>query len=53
MLEATSLNYETLSFTTLFVLHSCEGKYTFIGNGTGKGKKITFAEAWQGKLFKS
>jgi len=24
------------------------GKYTFIGNGTGKGKQITFAEAWQG-----
>ena len=27
---------------------SCIGKYTFIGNGVGKGKKITFAEAWQG-----
>ena len=23
-----------------------EGKYSFIGNGLGKGKKITFAEAW-------
>ena len=29
--------------------YSCDGKYSFIGNGTGKGKKITFAEAWQGK----
>lgn len=25
-----------------------EGKYTFIGNGIGKGKKMTFAEAWKG-----
>jgi alanyl-tRNA synthetase len=24
------------------------GKYTFIGDGIGKGKKITFAEAWKG-----
>jgi alanyl-tRNA synthetase len=24
------------------------GKYTFIGNGVGNGKKMTFAEAWQG-----
>jgi alanyl-tRNA synthetase len=23
-----------------------EGKYTFIGNGFGKGKKISYAEAW-------
>ena len=23
-----------------------EGQYSFIGNGLGKGKKITFAEAW-------
>ena len=28
---------------------NCEGKYSFIGNGTGKGNNITFAEAWQGK----
>ena len=28
--------------------YSCEGKYSFIGNGVGKGKKITYAEAWQG-----
>jgi len=27
---------------------SCEGKYTFIGNGVGKGKKITYAQAWKG-----
>ena len=27
----------------------CEGKYSFIGNGTGGDNKITFAEAWQGK----
>jgi alanyl-tRNA synthetase len=26
----------------------CTGKYTFIGDGIGKGKKMTFAEAWQG-----
>jgi len=29
----------------------CEGKYSFIGRGSGigaKGKKITYAEAWQG-----
>ena len=25
---------------------NCEGEYTFIGNGFGKGKKITYAEAW-------
>lgn len=25
---------------------NCEGKYTFIGNGFGKGKKMTYAEAW-------
>jgi alanyl-tRNA synthetase len=23
-----------------------EGKYSFIGNGFGKGKKITYADAW-------
>lgn len=28
---------------------NCEGKYSFIGNGTGNGNQITFAEAWQGK----
>ncbi len=28
--------------------NSCEGTYSFIGNGIGKGKKITYAEAWQG-----
>ena len=28
---------------------NCEGKYSFIGNGTGNGNNITFAEAWQGK----
>jgi len=30
---------------------ACVGKYTFIGKGTGigrKGKKITYAEAWKG-----
>jgi len=26
----------------------CTGKYSFIGDGIGKGKKITFAEAWKG-----
>lgn len=26
----------------------CTGQYTFIGNGIGKGKKMTFAEAWKG-----
>jgi alanyl-tRNA synthetase len=31
-----------------YLLFSCVGQYTFIGNGTGKGKKITFAEAWKG-----
>lgn len=25
---------------------NCDGKYGFIGNGLGKGKKITFSEAW-------
>jgi hypothetical protein len=29
--------------------YSCEGTYSFIGNGVGKGKKITYAEAWKGK----
>ena len=29
-------------------LYSCIGKYTFIGNGIGKGEKITFADAWKG-----
>ena len=27
---------------------NCEGEYTFIGNGYGKGEKMTYAEAWQG-----
>lgn len=27
---------------------NCDGKYSFIGNGLGKGKKMTFAEAWKG-----
>lgn len=27
---------------------NCEGQYSFIGNGLGNGKKITFAEAWKG-----
>ena len=37
--------------THLLTYQSCsvEGKYSFIGNGTGKGKNITFAEAWKGK----
>ena len=26
---------------------NCDGKYSFIGAGVGKGKKLTFAEAWQ------
>lgn len=28
----------------------CEGKYHFIGQGIGKGKKgkVTYAEAWEG-----
>ena len=30
---------------------SCEGTYTFIGNGVGKGKKITYAEAWKGMII--
>lgn len=25
---------------------NCTGKYSFIGDGAGKGKKMTFAEAW-------
>jgi alanyl-tRNA synthetase len=25
---------------------NCEGQYSFIGNGFGKGKKITYADAW-------
>jgi hypothetical protein len=30
-----------------------EGSYSFIGNGVGKGKTITYAEAWKGiKLLK-
>ena len=32
------------------VFNSCEGTYSFIGNGVGKGKKITYAEAWKGML---
>lgn len=39
-----SLRNDPFSFTT-----RCEGKYSFIGNGTGGDNKITFAEAWQGK----
>lgn len=27
---------------------NCDGKYSFIGKGSGKGKKITYAEAWKG-----
>lgn len=30
------------------LFYSCRGKYSFIGNGIGKGKKSTFAEAWKG-----
>lgn len=30
---------------------SCEGTYSFIGNGVGKGNKITYAEAWKGTYF--
>ena len=30
---------------------SCEGTYSFIGNGVGKGKKITYAEAWKGRYL--
>jgi alanyl-tRNA synthetase len=26
---------------------ACEGSYKFIGNGIGKGKKMTYAEAYQ------
>ena len=29
-------------------MYSCEGTYSFIGNGVGNGKHITYAEAWQG-----
>jgi alanyl-tRNA synthetase len=25
---------------------NCEGQYSFINNGFGKGKKISYAEAW-------
>ena len=32
----------------IFICSSCDGKYSFIGKGTGKGKKCTYAEAWQG-----
>jgi len=42
---------ETRSNGALFTLPcSCEGTYSFIGKGIGKGKQITFAEAWQGIL---
>ncbi len=27
---------------------NCTGEYSFIGKGLGKGKKITYAEAWKG-----
>jgi hypothetical protein len=33
------------------IYYSCEGTYSFIGNGVGKGKKITYAEAWKGIPF--
>jgi alanyl-tRNA synthetase len=26
---------------------NCDGRYSFIGAGTGKGKKITYAQAWK------
>lgn len=42
--EILSILFVVLKF------YSCVGKYTFIGNGVGKGKKITYAEAWKGKL---
>ncbi len=29
-------------------MDSCRGKYSFIGNGIGKGEKISFADAWKG-----
>ena len=32
-------------------VYSCEGTYSFIGNGVGKGKKITYSEAWKGMQF--
>jgi alanyl-tRNA synthetase len=39
-----------LSYVNNLKLYSCEGTYSFIGHGVGKGKKITYAEAWKGKL---
>lgn len=41
--------YKLATKTSFFF--RCEGKYTFIGNGTGGENKITFAEAWQGKTI--
>jgi len=36
------------NFDSLFHICRCTGTYSFIGDGVGKGKKITFAEAWKG-----
>jgi len=33
------------------MIYSCEGTYSFIGNGVGKGKQITYAEAWKGMFI--
>jgi len=32
-------------------IYSCEGTYSFIGNGVGKGKQITYADAWKGMII--
>jgi hypothetical protein len=35
---------------SVLILFMCrfEGTYSFIGNGIGKGKTMTYAEAWKG-----
>ena len=48
-LKVSIVYRDELSEADYVMQFSCDGKYSFIGNGTGKGKKITFAEAWQGK----
>jgi len=38
-----------VSADVCLTVDSCLGQYTFINDGVGKGEKITFAQAWQGK----
>lgn len=49
VIQSKSLLYSNTRVNTVMLVYSCEGKYSFIGNGTGGDNKITFAEAWQGK----